>query len=72
MITARRLELTAREFFCGAIGLSVGNAMHTNLPMSELMKVLHKTAERYLIPKEDVQAIMDALDKEFGKDAKVQ
>ena len=66
------MELTAREFLCGAIGLSVGNGMNNNIPMSEIMKVLYKTAERYLISKEDVDAIMDALDKVFGKDAKTQ
>ena len=66
------IELTAREFMCGAIGLAIGHGMNNNIPMEEIMKVLHKTAERYLISKEDVDAIMTELDKEFAKDSRVK
>lgn len=68
----RILPLTAKEFLCGAIGLSVGNAMNKDISMESLMQVLYKVAERYMISKEELKEMMDELDAEFGKDAKVQ
>jgi len=63
------MEITAREFFCGAYGLSRGVTIDRDYPKEKFNQVMEGVAVRYEIPIKDAHELCELLEKEFARDA---
>ena len=62
-------EITAREFFCGALGMSTGLRISKEITDDQFTKVMEGVRQRYNIPMEDAKEMIVKLDEEFEKDS---
>jgi len=63
------IELTAREFFCGALGMTTGLKLGNKVTLEEMSKVMEGVRQRYNISVEEAKDMVIKLDEEFEKDA---
>jgi len=63
------IELTAREFYCGALGMSTGLRIADQITDEQQVKVMEGVRQRYNIPMEEAKELIIKLDAEFEKDA---
>jgi len=63
------MEITAREFFCGAMGVSLGLKMYDHADWEQVTKVMEGVRQRYNIQPEEAKELLEQLNREFDKDA---
>jgi len=64
------IEITAREFFCGALGMSTGLRIAKQITDDQFTRVMEGVRQRYNIPMEDAKEMIVKLDEEFEKDSR--